>query len=83
MQNYNSELILENDRNEKSKMRVFPNGRSYDLVSFIFSYNEKSLSMSDEPFIDGEGRECFDLDKFNVGCLIDYLKRIYDAMEDE
>ena len=37
--------------------------------------------MCDEP-VDGDAQEYFHLDKFNLGCLIDYLKRIYNDMED-
>ena len=75
----NSELILENDQREQNKMRVFPDivGGKRDLVGFTFSYEGKLLTMCDEP-VDGDAQEHFHLDKFNLGCLIDYLKRIYD-----
>ena len=79
----NSELILENDLRERNKMQVFPDsaGMDKDLVGFAFSYKEKLLTMCDEP-VDGDAQEYFHLDKFNLGCLIDYLKRIYDDMGD-
>ncbi len=80
----NSELILENDQRETNKMRVFPDiaGIPYkDLVGFTFSHKDKLLTMCDEP-VDGDGQEYFHLDKFNLGCLIDYLKRIHDDMVD-
>ena len=77
----NSELILENDQRETNKMRVFPDsaGMEKDLVGFTFSHDGKLLTMCDEP-VDGNAQEYFHLDKFNLGCLIDYLKRIYDDM---
>lgn len=80
----NSELILENDQREENKMRVFPDsaGMKKDLVGFVFTYKGEDLTMCDDP-VDGEGEEYFHLDKFNVGCLIDYLKRIHDDMEDD
>jgi len=79
----NSELILENDLRERNEMRVFPDcsGGDNDLVGFTFSYKDKLLTMCDEP-VDGNAQEYFNLDKFNLGCLIDYLKRIYDDMDD-
>jgi len=79
----NSELILENDQREQNNMRVFPDsaGREKDLVGFTFSYKDKLLTMCDEQ-VDGDAQEYFHLDKFNLGCLIDYLKRIYDDMGD-
>lgn len=79
----NSELILENDLRERNEMRVFPDfsGGDNDLVGFTFSYKDKLLTMCDEP-VDGNAQEYFHLDKFNLGCLIDYLKRIYDDMDD-
>ncbi len=79
----NSKLILENDLREQNTMRVFPDsaGGGIDLVGFTFSYKGELLTMCDEP-IDGNGEEYFHLDKFNLGCLIDYLKRIYEDMDD-
>ncbi len=77
----NSELTLENDQREENKMVVMPDRASTkDLVGFTFSYEGKLISMCDED-VDGEGQEYFHLDKFNLGCLIDYLKRIYDDMD--
>jgi len=80
----NSELILENDLRETNKMRVFPDSSGIaekDLVGFTFSHKDKLLTMCDEP-IGENAEEYFHLDKFNLGCLIDYLKRIYDDMGD-
>jgi hypothetical protein len=64
-------------------MRVFPDsaGINKDLIGFTFSHEDKLLTMCDEP-VDGNAQEYFHLDKFNLGCLIDYLKRIYDDMGD-
>lgn len=78
----NSELILENALRERNKMIVFADSAvNKDLVGFTFSHEDELLTMCDEP-VDGNAQEYFHLDKFNLGCLIDYLKRIYDDMED-
>lgn len=79
----NSELFLENALIEDNKMRIFPDsaGRDGDLVGFVFTYKDKPLTMCDEP-VNGDGQEYFHLDKFNLGCLIDYLKRIHEDMDD-
>ncbi len=79
----NSELILENVERETNKMRVFADsGMSKDLVGFTFTHEDELLTMCNEP-IDGNGEQYFHLNKFNVGCLIDYLKRIYDNMDND
>lgn len=80
----NSELILENVERETNKMRVFADysGMDKDSVGFTFTHEGELLTMCNEP-IDGNGEEYFHLNKFNVGCLIDYLQRIYDYMDDD
>lgn len=79
--NMNSELILENPEREENKMRIIPDYGSVDLVGFVFYYKGKLLSMCDKSPRNGNAEEYFHLDKFQVGCLIDYLKRIYDDMD--
>lgn len=81
--NFDSELILGNACREQNGMRVFPDGTvNKDLVGFTFTHRGELLSMCDRPVGEGE-EEYFHLDKFNLGCLIDYLKRIYDDMDDK
>ena len=76
----NSKLTLENDQREGNKMMVFPDiSGEQDLVGFTFSYKGKLISMCDDP-VHGDAQEYFHLDKFNLGCLIDYLKRLYEDM---
>jgi len=76
----NSELILQNALIERSEIRVFPDSCKQDLVGFTFSYEDKFINMKRNDSTDN-AEEYFHLDKFNLGCLIDYLKRIYDDME--
>lgn len=79
----NSELILENVERETNKMRVFADSvMNKDLVGFTFTHEDELLTMCNEP-IEGNGEQYFHLNKFNVGCLIDYLKRIYDNMDND
>lgn len=75
-----SELILENDQIKENKMIVFPDGDSKkDLVGFQISYKDRILPLCDL-IVKDYSQTYFHLDKFNLGCLIDYLKRIYDNM---
>jgi len=76
----NSQLILENSNREQNKMTIFPDDINYEgQVGFTFSDQGELLTMCNTP-ISGDQEQYFHLDKFNVGCLIDYLKRIHDAM---
>ena len=67
-----SELSFENALTEKDRMRIFPDSDgTTDLVGF-------NILKDNEP-----NEEYFHLDKFNIGCLIDFLKRIYDDMDND
>ncbi len=77
----NSQLILENALRPENTLSIFSDMAGVDLVGFEVSDHKKPLTMCNEP-IDGNGQEQFHLDKFNTGLLIDYLKRIYDNMDD-
>jgi hypothetical protein len=71
-----SALTLENALIDNNKVKIFPDtAGNNDLVGLIFSHNEEPILMNDDD-------KYFHLDKFSVGCLIDYLKRIYDDMND-
>ena len=77
----NSELVLENPERRNNKVRFFADQTQFDLVGFILSYKDKDISMTGED-IDGNAEEFFHLDKFQVGCLIDFLSRIHADMDD-
>lgn len=74
-----SELFLENIEIEGIKMRVVPDINNCDLVSFIFYKYGKIINWVGENEDDLDGQ--FSLNKFQVGCLIHYLKSIYKIME--
>lgn len=78
-QDFNSELVFNNSQGGDCIMKVFPDEGSVDLVGFGFSEDDQDIPLT----IDVERMEStyFHLDKFQVGCLIDYLKRMYDIME--
>jgi len=79
--NFNFELNLEHSETEQLKMRVLPDRSSVDLVGFTFSFKGQLKSLTDVE-VSGEGEEYFHIDKFQTGLLIDYLKKIYDTMDD-
>jgi hypothetical protein len=79
-QNMNTKLVLENSQREQNELTVFADSSDIDLVGFTVKYKGEDITMCDEP-VDGNAQEYFHLDKFQVRCLIDYLKRIYQVME--
>ena len=77
-----TELRLNNARRDRAEIILFPDTDCQkDFVGFKIAYGGKDLTLCDKP-ISGDEEEFFHLEKFQVGCLIDYLKRIYDSMED-
>ena len=79
--NFNTHLLLENPQREENILSVFTDIGNQDLVGLTITHEEKELTLCNNE-ISGNAEEFFHLDKFQVGCLIDYLKRIYDDMED-
>ena len=74
-----SELVLENTQRDENRLTIFPDQSAIDLVGFkISDKSEPILLCNDKSDISAN---YFHLDKFSVGCLIDYLKRIHDEMD--
>lgn len=71
-------LIIHNPLKDDNELRVFPDIAHKDLVGF------KIISEGDEVNLSKgncNSKSYFHIDKFGVGCLIDFLKRIYNDME--
>ena len=80
IERYNTRIFLESFQEENSIMAVFADRTSEDdLVGFTFKYNDKDIALTGEE-VTGNAEEYFHLNKFQVGCLIDFLKRQYEAM---
>jgi hypothetical protein len=83
---------MENNMNSRLKFENY-SGYSQDMIigsdrwnetdliylTFLSKGNEINLRNDEHEYI--EGQEMFHLDKFQVKCLIDYLKNIYDVMK--
>jgi len=78
-QNINSELYLENIATEGIKVKVEPDIGNCDLVTFSFYKWGEIINVFGEN--EDDSNEFFSLNKFQVGCLIHYLKNIYKIME--
>ena len=77
-----TEMIIENNSIFENKMIVFPDRTGIDLVGLMFinrDNRDNLVKLSDDQDVDDEN--IFHINKFNVGCLIDYLTRIYNEME--
>lgn len=77
-----TEMIIENNSIFENKMIVFPDRTGIDLVGLMFinrDNRDNLVKLSDDQDVDDE--YIFHINKFNVGCLIDYLTRIYNEME--
>lgn len=80
--NMNSRLKFENYLVNSQEMII--GSDSYDstdliYLTFLSKGNEINLRNDKIEYIESE--EMFHLDKFQVKCLIDYLKNIYDVMK--
>lgn len=76
----NTKMLLECFDQENSIMTVFADmSGDEDLVGFTFKYNDNDIALSGEE-VTGNAEEYFHLNKFQLGCLIDFLQRQYDAM---
>ena len=77
-----SEIVIENNSISENKMIVFPDRTGIDLVGLMFINRDNRnnlVKLSDNQ--DADIEDIFHINKFNVGCLIDYLTRIYNEME--
>lgn len=77
-----SEMVIENNSISENKMIVFPDRTGIDLVGLMFINRDNRhnlVKLSDNQ--DADIEDIFHINKFNVGCLIDYLTRIYNEME--
>ena len=77
-----TEMVIENNSISENKMIVFPDRTGIDLVGLMFINRDNRhnlVKLSDDQEADIE--DIFHINKFNVGCLIDYLTRIYNEME--
>jgi hypothetical protein len=71
-----TEMVIENNSISENKMIVFPDRTGIDLVGLMFINRDNLVKLSDD-----QDADIFHINKFNVGCLIDYLTRIYNEME--
>ena len=74
-----TEMVIENNSISENKMIVFPDRTGIDLVGLMFINRDNRVKLSDNQ--DADIEDIFHINKFNVGCLIDYLTRIYNEME--
>ena len=77
-----TEMVIENNSISENKMIVFPDRTGIDLVGLMFINRDNRhnlVKLSDDQ--DADIEDIFHINKFNVGCLIDYLTRIYNEME--
>jgi hypothetical protein len=77
---YNAELSLRNVRNEDAVMTVQPdNYQDEELVSFSFTCDKTPIILdpSNEEPIENEH---FQVNKPQLGYLIDFLQRVYSSM---
>jgi hypothetical protein len=86
MQNLNTDLRLENCDRDEHFLRIRADtldGNEISIVLNIF-FNNKMVDLCGENIIDEQihshDSEYFHLDKFQVGVLIDYLKRVRKTM---
>lgn len=79
-QNLNTELRLENAIRDDHFLRIRPDSGNTVCVNVVFE--DEMINLCNRTEQDDSGDDnYFNLDKFQTGCLIDYLKRMYDLME--
>ena len=71
----NNELVFLNTLCEDNKMTVGADRGDDIIVAFQFSLDDELIQMNNDI-----NPHYFHLDKFQVGILIDYLKRLHDEM---
>lgn len=75
------ELKLENTLIRDQFLRIRPDIDSVDLVAFQIQHIGEGVNFCGGEESDGGMGEFFHLDKSQTGYLIDYLKRMYDNMD--
>lgn len=85
MQNTNTELRLENVERDDHFLSIRtdisgkPDIENENLICLQIIFKDKKIELCGEDIFD-DGVEYFHLDKFQTGCLIDYLSRVYASM---
>lgn len=77
----NTELILENPERDFHSLRIMPdfNSQNVHLVCLQIKHINEDISLCNNETID-DCKNLFHLDKFQIGCLIDYLNKLYSSM---
>lgn len=81
---FHTELQLENYKKEGNILKVHPDLNTFPfpkhLVGLQIEFEGKNIEFFKEEDYDGPF-DAFYLDKFQIGCLIDYLTRIHSTMD--